>query len=505
MALKSREERLTTQVTFAAGLNLRDGGDELQPHEASAILNMQFSERGAAIARLGCTALSSVGSASHRVLSMHLFERGSNPPQMIINLSDGSLRYSTDLINWTNIATGLSTTAPFSYENFNGAVYMTNGVDDYRKWNGTTQTTFGAIPKGKYLRLWQDTMYMAGVSGELTKLYQSAPGDAESYPDFVQLAKDDGDEITGLTTDGLFLIAAKRHKVWVVYDASILANRLIDHEKGCESHFSMINHENNVYWLSRKGIVRWLAQSPGEIVSGRLDPLFAPGLINFDKLDMTYAYRLGHTVGWTIPGASAAAPNFQLEYYPNLPEKPMTLHRMPARAFATWRDGITETLVAGSNGANKVLQAFSGDQDDGAGFVSFIEKGWVDFDWPNHTKYLRRARILGRGSFSVHTKTDYDDAIKATKSIVLPSTVDLWDSSDVWDDTQQWGAGGATLKWADYHPDVYGRFFGFRFEGTITGNSFRKIDVAGQPTIQVVGQWGVHELILHAIQMGDRM
>jgi hypothetical protein len=267
----------------------------------------------------------------------------------------------------------------------------------------------------------------------------------------------------------------------------------------------MINHESQVWWFSEDGIVRWLQNQGVEVVSHRLDPLFSSTILNYDKLDLTYGYIHGHRPGWTVAEAGQAYPTLQLEFYHDLPEQPFALQRMPMRSFVTWESGASKLLLAGKNSGNKLLEAYNGLSDDGAAFTSFIQTGWHDFGWPNHQKYLRWMRILGRGDFTVDFKVDYQDQINKQRNISIPNTTDLWDTDDLFDTDQLWGEGSNSPIWEPIHPDVYGYQFSFRFTGNVAGQSARSIDVAGNEFLETIGQWGVNEIVLHALKMGDRV
>lgn len=507
MAIKARSERLMAQLGFAGGVNLRDAPDEIGPTEATAVSNMVLTERGAAVSRLGCLLEGNIGSAGDRVLSMHRFDRETGGPQLIVHTTAGHVKYTEDLVNFTNIWTGMSATDPFSYETFNGKIYLSNGVDDFRSWNGAAGATYASAPKGKYIRLWQDTMYMAGIDGEPTQLRQSAAGDAETWPvsGMVQIYKDDGDPIMGLGNDGFFLVVLKRGRGFIVYDAALLSNRLIDYEKGCESHFSILNHENNLYYLSKFGIVRWTNQAPGPVISGRIDPFFDHNVINFSALQTSYAYRHEHRCGWAIPEVGNSFPSVQIEFYPHLPEQPFTFHRLPARTFVTWRVGTVDHLLGTKGSSNALLRLFDGDADDGQPFTSFIQTGWQNFEMPNNRKYLSWMRILGRGLFNCYFLRDYKDFYHKTRTINLPQNIDLWDATEAWDTNTKWGEGTPSPGWVDLQPDFYGRQFAFRFEGLTTGDLVRSMDVGGANYLIPTGQWGINDMVLHAKEMGDRL
>src|SRR5262245_3119026 len=244
-------------VGVAGGANIRDAlnfvaQDQMRPSE-----NVILSERGGGRKRLGCMSHGTFGTAAARVLSTYTYYRAGAGPQVIIHTNEGNLYYTDDPSAnptvWTLMAGGVDGTVPFSYETFGGKVYMCNGVDNYMAWNGATLSFFPSAPKGRYLRLWKETMWIAGVTGMPDRVYTSTEGDPETFPvdGFIDLSKGDGDMIRALATDGQFLIVGKRDSTLAMYDPVTFANRVVDFEKGFESHFAVASYEGGIYFLSR--------------------------------------------------------------------------------------------------------------------------------------------------------------------------------------------------------------------------------------------------------------
>jgi hypothetical protein len=501
-------------------LNTRDALNLLQPDELRKCENAVLDERGGVSKRLGCTdkgAFSATGT--DRILSMYTFYRGSAAnPQVLIHTTGGKLYYTDDPtaqpIVWTQIATGLSASAPFSFETFNSKCYFSNGVDSYAKWDGTTYTTIPTAPKGKYLRLWKDTMWVSGVSTLDDRVYSSNPGDAETFgvSNWVDLAKGDGDTVTALNTDGIFLIVGKRNRSFVIYDPVTFANRAVDFEKGFESHFAVVQFEGQIYYLSRRGICKWISDSPSEIISGKIDPIFDPSVINISQLSKAFAYTIGNQVGWAIPEAGSAVPSIQVEYYPRLAgltaygnrgTGPFVIHRMPCGAFARYRSGTVEYLYAGATGANKVYQPFSSiGQDDGVTYSTLVETGPIDFGAPTITKYLRRCRLLGRGVFTFILLRNFQTAIYKSYTVDLNSAADLWTPTDLWG-TGTWGP-DAVIKEKKFHPDAYARFFTIRIIDSETTIGKKPVPVGSIDYNLDAGEWGLYGFYMDATMAGVR-
>jgi hypothetical protein len=503
---------------FAGGVNLRDAWSQLGPNEARVLENVVLDERGGAGKRLGSSARGTYGASADRTISMYTYYRGANPPQVLIHTSAGTLYYTTDptasSVAWTQIATGLSQVAPMSFETFAGNCYFTNGVDSYAKWDGTTYTAFASAPKGKFIRLWKDTMFMAGVAGLADRVYESAAGDAETWPaaSWVDIGKGDGDIATGLGSDGFTLIFFKRNRHMAITDPVTLANRVVDFEKGCESHFSVVQFEGYVYFLSRRGVCRYLGDSPSELVSGVLDPLFDPIILNLTALDKSWAYTYGNRIGWALPEVGSLYPTVQIEYYPRLGQLnpfgqraigPWSFNRMPARQLVRYRYLGNDILIGGAILSNKLMWLlYNVGTDDGSTFTAIAETGSFDFGAPTRTKYIRRIRVLLRGNLTMQLRRNFGTAITDTKPVNATIGTDLWSLSDLWG-SGSWGP-DSLYKEVLVNIDRYGRYFSLRFTDSSTDPGSKLIEVGSFEYRVPAGEWGIYQVVMDGNILGLR-
>src|SRR5215472_3966752 len=160
-------------------------------------------------------------------------------------------------------------------------------------------------------------MWAAGVTNP-DRVYSSSAGDPTSWPaaNWVDILHGDGDYISGLASDGLYLIVAKHRRIQVITDPALFTNRTADWEKGAESHNGWLHLEDKLYFLSRLGICWWQGDSSARLISYKIDPLFRPELINLGALGNAYSYQLGDRCGWALPEAGQTYPTLILEYYP---------------------------------------------------------------------------------------------------------------------------------------------------------------------------------------------
>jgi hypothetical protein len=505
---------------WAGGVNMRDAANQIQPNEARRMENGILDERGGWSKRLGCSSLGTVGTGADRIISGWVFYRGATAPQVLVQTTAGKVYYTNDPtanpITWVLIASGYSTTQPISWQTFNSKVYFCEGAASYSSWDGTTLATYGAVPKFRYLKVSKDTMWGSGVDSLPDRVFQSTPGDAETWPiaSWVDIRHGDGDQVKAIGEDIQFVIVFKRDTATVIYDPALFSNRLADPEKGAESHFSLVQHEESLFYFSRRGICEWQGDTPAKLISYKLDPLFDPDILNWSALSKVWGFSWENRVSWAIPEKGSPDTTVQVHYYPRLAEisafgvrglGPFSFDRVPGRCFVRYRSGTVERLFAGANGANKFywVYADSAGTDDGAGFQSVLETQAYDFSQPLHEKYLRRLRVLGRGKFTVQFIKNFQGAASKSVGLDLSTSQDLWDK-----DNNLWGVGSwsspADLQEVTVNPDVYARYVSLVFVDAETINRSKTVFVGSTSYTVPAGEWSVVGVILDGYLLGVR-
>lgn len=509
-------------VGWAGGVNMRDAINQLAPNEARKMENGTLDERGGFGKRKGCTSHGTFGVGTDRGISTYTFYRGTTAPQILLHTSAGKLYYTNDAsanpIVWTQIATGLSGTAPMSFETFNSKAYFSNGVDAYASWDGTTYVTFGSAPKGKFLCLWKDTMWVSGITGLNDRVYSSSPGDAETFPaaSWVDIAKGDGDLTTALASDGQFLIVGKRERTFTIYDPVTFANRVVDFEKGMESHFCVEQFEGIIYFLSRRGICLYYGDQPSRIISEKVDPLFSQELLALDQLWQAKAITFNNRILFNLPEAGQTINTLQLEYYPRLAPinafgtrnvglGPWAFQRIPVQCFTRVRTGATDILYAAHNAADKYLKLFDDvGTDDGQAFTATLETGDVDMGDDLKTKYLREIRLLVEGKFNVFILRNFGGDIYRTIPVDASVLQDLWNIAETWG-AGTWGPDSPIKELRKTNLDAFGRFFAFRFQDAgETGTGIHPVYVGNTQKSLISGEWAIYGMAYRATVLGVR-
>lgn len=150
-----------------------------------------------------------------------------------------------------------------------GRVYLANGTDAMRYFDGTTirNQTNGII--GKYLIFYKSCLWTAGNTGagNATRLYRS--GSDANLGDFtnttanplatsVYVSKDDGQNLNGFFKHQDYLYPTKERSLWRATQATdasgTITLELVDPARGCDSHFATDTVENDNFMFNEKGV-----------------------------------------------------------------------------------------------------------------------------------------------------------------------------------------------------------------------------------------------------------
>jgi hypothetical protein len=518
--LKPVEVRTTG---FADGINMQYAPNELAPTEVRRAENGFLDERGGFTKRLGCQNMGPVGASGDRIISCYTFYRGDAlQPQFLIHTTAGSVYYTTDptvqptVWNLISTAGSFSKTQPMSWETYSGMVFFCAGLAPMSSWDGSTYTTYPSAPNGKYLRLWKDALWVSGVANYPDRVYSSAAGDATTWPvaNWVDIRHGDGDAIRALASVDIYLLVGKRYTGSVISDPATYVNHVFDYEKGIESHWSVVNHEAGVFWVTRRGIGKWEGDSPSSMLSYKVDPLFDPHIINFDRLQFAWAYTDGQRVSWAIPEIGQTYPTLQVNYHPRLAMLtalgirglgPWSLDRIPMICAMQYRWQTTLRLFGGASGDNAMYWIFADNAgtDDGVGFSATLETAAYDFGAPVNEKYIRRMRVLGRGKLHVQLKRNFEASAYKTFGVDLTSPSSNYWNDGVWDPTTQWGPDN-NIKEATVNPDAYGRYFSVVITDSDTAVGTYFVPVGSKDYSMPSGQWSILGIVLDGWLLGVR-
>lgn len=201
------------------------------------------------------------------VTSYFFFQRDDTQERIAICTSGQRMFHWNEVANaWDQIESGLSefevqtgmTTnrTRWSFDVYKNVIYMCNGVDFYRSWNGVAITTYPAQPKVRYLKYMGDRFFGFGEDANPSTLYYTNALAADASVLNANLVVVGGDELgrgNGLFDLGKFILAGKTKKIYVV-DVTNGSIDGIDTQNGWYSQRVIRNVENAILYLNDAGI-----------------------------------------------------------------------------------------------------------------------------------------------------------------------------------------------------------------------------------------------------------
>lgn len=431
------------------GLNNLVSPGLIDNREFSELLNVEYDEGGVIRKRAGYT---TAGDALSGARGLGVYATEST--RQMCTVAAGTLKYRTTG-NWSS-ATGATFTAAkdISFTQARLKLFVWDGDQGGAYFTGSAVTRPGTMPKAKFSVYYQNKHIAAGVDGQPSRLYISNLTDATDFtvttggtqpqPDntndaengnpnvpgattfagtpalteanVIDIRKNDGDKITGLAIFQEVLIVFKERSIYqVTFDSS--GNPTITpitYATGCVSHKSIVNVENDVYFMSREGM-RVLGNEPQffaairtQVLSIRVQPV-VDGIAKayYSRCNAIYfdnKYILGHPTG------SASSITKCLVYDRRF------------QAFTVWEsfDAMdmvkfintdnSEDLYFLDDGGTQVYKRVAGTYaDNGAAIEAYVVSKAQDLGNPDITKFWVDIRLIFRRLNGQITLTVYSD------------------------------------------------------------------------------------------------
>ena len=214
------------------GLNSTSGPLGLQDNESSDLQNIDFNKFGSIFQRNGYTQLNTVTNGAGTAwdgLHWYEYNSGSTEVRKPVGVGNSKIIKMDDLDGtWDDITGGLTVTDgnPWTFSNFLNTVYATNGFDAPWDWDGTGNAALSTLPVNvtvpKFNALFNNFLFYAHVklSGVVqnSRIYWSNLKDTGTWAaaHFIDVAKDDGQEITGIKVLSDRLVVYKTRSIYNV-------------------------------------------------------------------------------------------------------------------------------------------------------------------------------------------------------------------------------------------------------------------------------------------------
>lgn len=419
-ALPQRRARNITRKYVpnpSKGLNNLVSPSLIDDREFSQIQNIEYDEGGVARKRTGYeSVLDSLTAA--KGLGMFVTES----VRQIVTIDNGTFEYATTS-TWTSVGTvSFTASAETSFTQAGNSFYVWNGVEGGTRWDGTTLSRPGTMPKAKFAIYYNDFHIAAGVAGQPNRIYISAsdnpamftrdsgatelnnstevPGatvfndTTAPYAQFIDVRVNDGDRITGLGRFQDVVIVFKERSIYQLTfdDTSNPTISAITGSTGCVGHKTIENVENDLYFLSREG-VRVLGNEPNFFTAIRTNLLSIRIQTEMDSINSQYYEKCN-------------AHYFDNKFMLSVPTTSSSIARTYVydrrfQAWSVWTNFNANAYIKFVDSSNSEFLYFLDDDgtqvnkltpgtynDDGAAIEAFLVSKAFDLNNPDITKYF---------------------------------------------------------------------------------------------------------------------
>lgn len=593
-----------SSVAFGiTGLNLRDAPLVVGPTGLTDSLNWRLDARGALVKRLGYVKYPASSELAAIPLEQSTYTPSTGGNALIFYCANGKVYSSPGDGAYTQIATGLSTSAIPSFAQMIDKLYWSNGVDAVQSWDGsslvaitgindvqtititgvptggTTTLTFngssttalaynatatnvhdalvllpsigtgnvtvtggpwpgtgiaitfvntmantaeplitttdaltggsapathvahtttgrGDAPKGKYLAVWRNRLWVAGTTTNPNRVYWSGIGDPTAWPalNYVDILGPRGDVITALYSspnigsssdgnDGVLVF--KTTSVSRVIDDSdnnpataVIsggANVLVDAVTGTVNSRTVVGLEGRVYCAGKNGIYSTDGHTALVLESAQLGLLFGQALAQTQATNMT-AVRWQNNYLLACTPVGSTANTLVLELYPTLGrvgDSPIMALGLPVKAWSVYPGASGDQLYFCDNSQTPsdnrkwVRLMWSGGSDtDGASTTMNITasaRSGASLFNSVQEKRLRYIQAVGRGQLTVGAATDFDTGGGDQQTFISGGTsgaLPLWNQV-TWNQFVWPGLGSVGVQPITRYYGTRGRYFTF--------------------------------------------
>lgn len=278
--------QLSGQDSWSGGINTSIPPEHIAKDEAVEIVNLEYDKDDYLVTRSGTLYFHSLQPAltyPERFTSMHYYENDNGDVAVLYTTGD-QIFVSNNTGTVVNDRTGalvLPSDNFWQWVNYGGLAIGVNQAtagDNPVKYNGAGNAAAlaGSPPRGKYIEVWNDRVWIAGTGTNSSVIFGSKLGNPEDWTDTtldigavtLDVGKNDGDKITGLISFRNSLFIFKRNSIYVLSSTSSPATassryRIDQYTKnlGCVAPNSIKPVLDDVLFLSDSGVASLSAAS----------------------------------------------------------------------------------------------------------------------------------------------------------------------------------------------------------------------------------------------------
>jgi hypothetical protein len=273
--------------------------DQININQVQHLKNIDIQLYGTARTRRGSISLGTLPTYNF-VQGLLYFDTPDD--EFIISVADGKV-YKWNGSYWLQINDlTVETSSPVSLAMGINTMYVADGVNSIKSWDGTTVSDLGSVdndepPIAQYLLWHTNRLFATGVDEIPDAIYVSDILDGTTWDKIAQqfrVGAGESDRIVGLSPwDGFDLAVLKRSSIWVVncdpeQDIDEWSIRLINKKIGCVANRSVVQVGKDVWFLSDDG-VRSIQRSISGEQNEVSEPISAPIQSLIDRIHWEYA------------------------------------------------------------------------------------------------------------------------------------------------------------------------------------------------------------------------
>lgn len=224
---------------------------------------------------------------------------------------------------WTSIATGLSTTAPWSFANFRGnlsAIHLigVNGVDTPRKYDGTAVTNLTGAPAGIKMIDQHDNRLYASDGKSIFHSALNKPQDWSTVDDSgeIKIETNTGEDIVALKAGMKHLMVFKPNMFAELFGTGPHNYQMQTiSETGCVGLNAIAVRDQTAFWIHSTGAFQYTGGLPRKDFSLPVQGYFAS--MNQAAASGACAVSTNDAVLFSIPTGSSTVNDTTLEFLPD--------------------------------------------------------------------------------------------------------------------------------------------------------------------------------------------
>lgn len=317
---------------FSGGMDSWDPPQDLQPNQYFSAMNLDLETSAVLQTRPGTR---KNGNSPETAAISNIWFYDTAAAQQLFSAVNNKL-YFWNNATWTQVSTfAISTTNRVAFKQAIDNLFISDGVNSVKRWNGTTETDEGtaatSCPKALLLEWISGYLLASGVAGFPDYIfYPGTPLTFNTYDapngNFIRIGEGSGGKIKAMKMwDNNNLVVCKTNETWLV-DVDPTVDLLTSSWQrsrlhptvGCVASETMVQVGHDMWWLSNAGVIslqRLYQESQTDVSPSVSEPMRAIlDQLNHSAVGLSSAFYWRNRYFLSVPIASSATPNFVLVY-----------------------------------------------------------------------------------------------------------------------------------------------------------------------------------------------